>query len=64
MIFSINLEAANAMISLELLSILEPFQSWHWVATGLASKLHSFTGRDSVKLLLHFFWVSPLWGLS
>lgn len=60
-IFIINLKASDAMVPLELLAILVPFQSGSWVATGLASKLHSLTSRDGVKLFLHFFWVSPLW---
>jgi len=57
----INLEASNAMVSLELLAILVPFQGGCWVAAGLTSKLHRLTGWDSVKLFLHFFWMSPLW---
>ncbi len=61
-IFITNLEASNAMVSLELLAVLVPFQRGNWVATGLAPKLHSLTGWDSVKLFLHFFWMSPLWG--
>ena len=60
-IIIINLEASNAMISLKLLAILVPLQSGSWVSICLASKLHSFTGWDSMKLLLHFFWMSPLW---
>lgn len=57
----IYLEASDAMVSLELFAVLVPFQGGYWVAAGLAPKLHSLTGWDGVKLLLHFFWISPLW---
>lgn len=60
--FSVHLEASDAVVSLKLPAILVPFQSGSWVAAGLASKLHGLTGRDSVKLLLHFLRMSPLWG--
>lgn len=60
-ILIINLEASDAMVSLELPAILVPFQSGSWVAAGLASELHGLTGWDGVKLFLHFLWMSPLW---
>lgn len=63
-IFIIDLEASNAMVSLKLLAILVPFQSGSWVAVCLTSKLYSLAGWDGVKLFLHFFWMSPLWGHS
>lgn len=58
--FRNNLEASDAMVPLELLAVLVPFQGGNRVAAGLASKLHGLAGWDGVKLFLHFFWMSPL----
>ena len=57
-----NLEASDAMLLLEVLPVLVPFQSGSRVSAGVAPKLHRLTGRDGVKLLFHFVRVNPQWG--
>lgn len=54
------LEASDALVSLELLAVLEPFESGGGVAAGLAAELDCLARRDSVKFLLHLLRLSPL----
>lgn len=55
-----DLEASDAIVSLELPAVLVPLQAGGGVATGLAAKLDGLAGRNGVELFGHFLRVSPL----
>lgn len=55
-----DLEASDAIVSLELPAVLVPLQGRGGVAAGLAAKLDGLTGWNGVKLFGDFLWVSPL----